>query len=277
MACCTLSYTLHRAGRSLDLYQRPCLSWIRRLALHDTKSITSSAYGKPLSLTNATSKPLTQSRKRYRLPIHTLRMPFQRIYVINAPQLIQAVQKKTNLSTFVPTLLDFGMLFSGLNRSSKETLVKSYGAHGNGFTKSVHKYLAAGPDLHAATRTAVEKLTVGIRHSFGGQEDVGLYETLRHQLCLALTGAIYGAENPYDDPVVEASWLYVYMFFYTSIPYHEVHMLILYTESLYQALATYYTAPFHSSQRTKLSRPVPASSRRSRTTSKRAATRKPSQ
>ncbi|KAF2438088.1 cytochrome P450 [Karstenula rhodostoma CBS 690.94] len=150
---------------------------------------------------------LVSLRRRYGLPIHTLRMPFQRIYVINAPQLIQVVQSKTNLSTFVPTLLDFGMLFSGLNRTSKDTLTKAYGAHGNGFTKSVHRYLASGLDLHAATRTAVEKLTVGIRCGFAGQGQVGLYDALRHQLCLALTGAIYGAENPYDDPAVEASWL----------------------------------------------------------------------
>ncbi|KAL5382949.1 hypothetical protein DPSP01_006218 [Paraphaeosphaeria sporulosa] len=150
---------------------------------------------------------LVSLRRRHGVPIHTLRMPFQRIYVINSPQLIQVVQNKSNLGTFVPTLLDFGMLFSGLSRMSKDTLTKAYGAHGNGFTRSVHKYLAAGSDLHAATRTAIEKLTVGIRCSFVGQEQVGLYEMLRHQLCQALTGAIYGAENPYDDPVIEASWL----------------------------------------------------------------------
>jgi hypothetical protein len=136
-------------------------------------------------------------------------MPFQRIYVINAAHLIQAVQNKANLTTFVPTLLDFGMLFSGLNQSSKKTLTKAYGVHGNGFTKSVHRYLASGSDLHAATRTAVEKLTVAIRNSFMTETRVGLYETLRHQLCLALTGAIYGPENPYDDPAIEASWMYV--------------------------------------------------------------------
>ncbi|KAJ4349675.1 uncharacterized protein N0V89_008292 [Didymosphaeria variabile] len=134
-------------------------------------------------------------------------MPFQKIYVINAPQLIQAVQNKTNLTTFVPTLLDFGMLFSGLKTRSKQTLTKAFGVHGNGFTKSVHKYLASGSDLQAATRTAVEKLTASTRNIPATQDQVGLYETLRHQLCLALTGAIYGAENPYDDPAVETSWL----------------------------------------------------------------------
>lgn len=134
-------------------------------------------------------------------------MPFQRIYVINAPQLIQAVQSKMNLTTFVPNLLDFGMLFSGLNKKSKATLVKAYGVHGNGFTQSVHKHLSSGSDLQAATRTAIDKLTASVRNNLASEDQVGLLEALRHQLTLALTGAIYGPENPYDDPAIEASWL----------------------------------------------------------------------
>lgn len=134
-------------------------------------------------------------------------MPFQKIYVVNTPHLIQVVQNKVNLSTFVPTLLDFGMLFSGLNAKSKKTLVQAYGVHGNGFTQSVHKHLSSGPNLHAATRTAVDRLTTSVRNNLATGEQVGLYETIRHQLTLAVTGAIYGPENPYDDPEIEKSWL----------------------------------------------------------------------
>lgn len=188
-------------------------------------------------------------RNRYGLPIQTLRMPFQRIYVIYAPQLIQMVQKKNNASTFVPTLLDFGMLFSGLNRKSKDTLTKAYGAHGNGFTKSVHKYLAAGADLQAATRTAVEKLTTGIVRGFIGQEPVGLYETLRHQLCQALTGAIYGAENPYDDPAIEASWLEfvpgISHLLYSPIPWFTARKAIKARGRVIRAFQNYFETGGH--------------------------------
>ncbi|KAF9729928.1 25-hydroxycholesterol 7-alpha-hydroxylase 1 [Paraphaeosphaeria minitans] len=191
----------------------------------------------------------TQSKRRYGLPIHTLRMPFQRIYVINAPQLIQVVQNKSNLATFVPTLLDFGMLFSGLSRRSKDTLTKAYGSHGNGFTKSVHKHLASGSDLHAATRTAVEKLTVGIRYSFVDQEQVGLYETLRHQLCQALTGAIYGAENPHDDPAVEASWLEfvpgISHLLYSPFPWLTAHKALKERARVIKAFQNYFETGGH--------------------------------
>lgn len=133
-------------------------------------------------------------------------MPFQRVYVINAPQLIQAVQNKANLPNFVPTLLDFGMLFSGLSSKSQDTLRQAYGVHGNGFTKSVHSHLSSGVTLQAATRTALDKLSASVMNDLASADEVGLFETLRHQLCLALTGAIYGHENPYDNPDVEASW-----------------------------------------------------------------------
>ncbi|KAJ4299037.1 hypothetical protein N0V90_004281 [Kalmusia sp. IMI 367209] len=149
---------------------------------------------------------LVDLRKRYRLPIHTLRMPFQRIYVVSAPQLIQAVQNKVNATTFVPTLLDFGMLFSGLSRKSQETLRQAYGIHGNGFTKSVHRHLSSGSTLQAATRTAIDKLSASVPNNLATPDQVGLFEALRHQLTIALTGAIYGPENPYDDPDIEASW-----------------------------------------------------------------------
>lgn len=134
-------------------------------------------------------------------------MPFQKIYVVNAPQLIQAVQNKSQANTFVPTLLDFGMLFSGLNNNSKKILAQAYGIHGNGFTQSVHKHLSSGMDLLAATRTAINRLSASVPNSCTTSKEAGLCETLRHQLTLAVTGAIYGPENPYDDPDIEKSWL----------------------------------------------------------------------
>ena len=136
-------------------------------------------------------------------------MPFQRLYVVHAPDLIQAIQNKASAQTFVPNLLDFGMLFSGLNTKSQTTLHKAFGLHGNGFTLSVHKYLLSGPSLNVATKAAVDRLTNSLPNSFAKIKKGGLQEMVRHELTLALTGAIYGPENPYDDPLVESSWWYV--------------------------------------------------------------------
>ena len=140
------------------------------------------------------------------MPILTLRMPFQRLYVVYTPNLIRTIQTKANAATFVPNLLDFGMIFCGLNKNSQKILQKTFHSEGNGFTTSVHKYLLSGPSLNAATRSAVDKLSAGLPNDlWNGRED-GLLALVQHQLTLAMTGAIYGPENPYDDPDIEASW-----------------------------------------------------------------------
>jgi hypothetical protein len=115
------------------------------------------------------------------------------------------IQNKANAATFIPNLLDFGMLFSGLNTKSRRILTKTFGLQGNAFTTSVHKYLLSGPSLRVATSTAVEKLSASVPNNLAESRG-GLLELVRHELTLALTGAIYGPENPYDDPHIERSW-----------------------------------------------------------------------
>ena len=133
-------------------------------------------------------------------------MPFQRLCIVHAPNLIQTIQNKANAQTFIPNLLDFGMLFSGLNTDSQHTLRDAFGLKGNGFTMSVHKYLQSGPALNIATKAAIDRLTASLPNNLGNNSHGGLQEAVRHELTLALTGAVYGPENPYDDPEIETSW-----------------------------------------------------------------------
>ncbi|KAI0606697.1 Cytochrome P450 [Pyrenophora tritici-repentis] len=149
---------------------------------------------------------LSVIRSKHGMPILTLRMPFQRLYVVYTPSLIRTIQSKANATILVPNLLDFGMLFSGLNKNSQKMLRKAFKSEGNGFTTSVHKYLLSGSPLNAATRSAVDRLSASLPNDFfDGRED-GLMALVQHQLTLAMTGSIYGPENPYDDPDIETSW-----------------------------------------------------------------------
>lgn len=136
-------------------------------------------------------------------------MPFQRLYVVHTLDLIHAIQSKANATTFIPNLLDFGMLFSGMNKESQGILARAFGVNGNAFTMSVHKYLLSGPSLKMATSTAADRLSASLPNNFAERSGEGLLELVRHELTLAMTGAIYGPENPYDDPAIEASWWYV--------------------------------------------------------------------
>jgi cytochrome P450 len=138
-----------------------------------------------------------------------MRMPFQRLYIVYHVDLIRVIQSAAKLTTYVPNLLEFGVLFSGVNSDSRKLIREMFAAHGNGFTMSVHKFLTRGMTLQAVTRTAIEKLAASVSTSFPSNavSEVQLLETIRHDLMLALTGAIYGPENPYDNPDIEASWL----------------------------------------------------------------------
>lgn len=98
------------------------------------------------------------------------------------------------------------MLFSGLNKKSQEVLGKSFDEKGNAFTMSVHKYLLSGPSLMAVTTTAVDRLSASLPNNFTTNGQQGLMKLVRHELTSALTGAIYGPENPYDDAQIEMSW-----------------------------------------------------------------------
>jgi hypothetical protein len=136
-------------------------------------------------------------------------MPFQRLYVVHTPYLINAIQSKANAPTFIPNLLDFGMLFSGLDQDAKTTLRRAVGLSGNSFTLSVHKYMLSGPWLKFVTSLAVDKLSLNLPNTLGESTYAGLLESVRHELTLAMTGAVYGNGNPYYDPQIESSWWYV--------------------------------------------------------------------
>ncbi|KAJ4378044.1 hypothetical protein N0V83_000874 [Neocucurbitaria cava] len=71
---------------------------------------------------------------------------------------------------------------------------------------SVHKYLLSGSSLKVATMAAVDRLSASLPNSFEEGREEGLLELVRHELTIAMTGALYGPENPYDDPEIEASW-----------------------------------------------------------------------
>ncbi|KAF2870028.1 cytochrome P450 [Massariosphaeria phaeospora] len=148
---------------------------------------------------------LIQLRDKYRLPITTIRLPFTRIYVVNQPALINTIQRQGNAFAFQPVALEFGFLFSGITKKSQAILRNAFSGMGNGFTAGVHKYLHTGSNLDMVSGAATDALSASVP-GLAGQMNVGLLHTIQHDLALALTDAMYGPQNPFRDPEVEASW-----------------------------------------------------------------------
>ena len=151
-------------------------------------------------------KYVRKLRDEYQLPICTLRLPFSRLYIVNTPALIQAVNLQANTISFDNVGRDFGFLFSGLEQVSQDILEKAYNGDGNGFTSLVHQYLTGGPFLHNASRAAAVHLASSVPQFLGGVP-LNLFDTVRHALTMALTDTVYGPHNPFRDPEIEANWL----------------------------------------------------------------------
>jgi hypothetical protein len=85
-------------------------------------------------------------------------VPFQRLYIINAPHIIQSVECRANRVSFVSNLLDFGILYSGVTKRSENLLREAYRHSGNSFTAIVHKTLLSKVSLMSITSDAVNIL-----------------------------------------------------------------------------------------------------------------------
>ncbi|KAF2009659.1 cytochrome P450, partial [Aaosphaeria arxii CBS 175.79] len=150
---------------------------------------------------------LHELKNQCQMPIFTLRMPFLRQYVITSPALIHAAQRQANALNFGPVARDFGFLFSGLLKSSQETLIKAYAAEGNGFTNIIHENLKPGDYLGSVSKDALIALKSTLPSMLDAPKGhTDLYDSIRRPLTLALTDALYGPHNPFRDPQVEADW-----------------------------------------------------------------------
>ncbi|KAK3897051.1 cholesterol 7-alpha-monooxygenase [Staphylotrichum tortipilum] len=107
-----------------------------------------------------------------RLPIYTLRLPFQRIYVVNSTALIPPLQRQWRYVSFGAIVIDAGSAV-GMSKEGLAICVAELArlrAHGNTPTR------------------------------------VGLREWSRKMMVDSTAEAVWGPQNPYRDPVVAEAW-----------------------------------------------------------------------
>ncbi|KAL2016802.1 hypothetical protein VTK56DRAFT_2971 [Thermocarpiscus australiensis] len=148
-------------------------------------------------------------RDAYRLPIYTLRLPFQRIYVVNATELIPVLQKQWRVISFASIAADAGNVV-GMSKAAVEIMKRDLTSD-HGFSTSWPKYImpsmAPGPDLDAINRRSIE-IFAGEMEKLRAQgtAKVGLWEWSRGIMVESTTEAVWGPQNPYRDPEVAEAW-----------------------------------------------------------------------
>ncbi|KAL2151436.1 hypothetical protein VTH82DRAFT_6534 [Thermothelomyces myriococcoides] len=155
-------------------------------------------------------------RDQTRLPIYTLRLPFQRIYIVNATELIPVLQKQWRPVSFAPIAADAGDAV-GISKEGLKIMKRDL-MDDNGFGLSWPRYImpamAPGPELDAINRRAIEiyvEEMARLRARAAGEDGnnkvvVGLWEWTRRVMVQSTTEAVWGPENPYRDPVVADAW-----------------------------------------------------------------------
>ncbi|KAH7119034.1 cytochrome P450 [Dendryphion nanum] len=152
-------------------------------------------------------------RDRYNLPIYTLRIPGSRIYVVNSPALISAVQRQHKVLAFFPLAAKASVKICRFSKTGSDIInTNTNGEDGDWglvmtFHDSIHPTLTPGTHLDAMNRAMLGLLAESLNQlKEGVPMTVKLFEWVTHQITIATTSAVYGDSNPYKDPEVEAAF-----------------------------------------------------------------------
>ncbi|KAI1207081.1 cytochrome P450 [Annulohypoxylon truncatum] len=149
-------------------------------------------------------------RDQYNLPIHTLRLPGSRLYVINSPALITSAQSQIQTLSF--TAIQSGIVTNilGVNKATNEIIGRDVTSHGNyltSFPKYIHPTLIPGPGLDDMNKRSIQAMAKSLDALVGkGITTVKLFQWVRHELLLAFTEGVYGPRNPFRNAEMEQAW-----------------------------------------------------------------------
>jgi hypothetical protein len=152
-------------------------------------------------------------RDRYKLPIYTLRMPGSRLYVVNSPALVSAVQRHYKSLSFMPLVAKASVKVSRFSKTASEIInTNTNGEEGDwGYVHTFHDAiqpsLAPGAQLDVMNRVMLGLVAASIyRLKEQNATEVRLFDWVKHQITLATTSSAYGPSNPYKDPAVETAF-----------------------------------------------------------------------
>jgi hypothetical protein len=153
------------------------------------------------------------------LPIYTLAVPGSKIYVVNSPELITAVQKQKTLA-FAPLEAKLAKLLFHPSAKGGEIMIANTNAN-NGERglysegiKSIHAALLPGGGLDEMNRIAIQNIAASCDRldprsdgkAVAPPVRIKLMQWLRHEITMATTNSVYGPMNPFKDPKVEAGF-----------------------------------------------------------------------
>ncbi|KAH6665540.1 cytochrome P450 [Halenospora varia] len=156
--------------------------------------------------------------KRYKLQIYTLEfpgMPTGRLYIINSPELILAVQKQPKKLSFWHVEATFAERLAGLSPHGAAAILKNAGGLEDGPSlmidamNNIHQQLKPpSAELFNVTRSGMNRIAAAIdKFETRHETPTELGEWVIQNMLTCFTGGIYGIQSPFDDPEVVKGFL----------------------------------------------------------------------
>lgn len=152
------------------------------------------------------------------MPIYTLGVPRGKIYIVNSPHLIYAIDRRPKTISFAPYVVQFAKRILAPSRRAidalEEDLLEKNGPVGlrPETLRVMHDCLAPGEHLQAVTQAMIRAVTslIDSEHQTKMKDEVSLFNWTRNIVTKASTDAIFGAEeNPFKETAVYNGFWYV--------------------------------------------------------------------
>jgi hypothetical protein len=137
-------------------------------------------------------------------------MPAGRLYIVNSPELISAVQKQPRILTFWFIQATLTQRLGGISDKANEILLENArGVKGENSLvvdgmKVTHEAMM-GDHLDSLTVASIQRAAKSIDELKVGEagKELDLWKWVRHVFSLAVSAGVYGPQNPYEDPSLE--------------------------------------------------------------------------
>ena len=150
------------------------------------------------------------------LPIFTLNMPGQKMYIITKPNLIQATQKLPKVLAFPPIEANFATKLCGVSQEAKDILYDNVNGERGDTGFSIESYavmkatLSPSKECDEMNRQMIQNVAAALDSLIPSTQQsvkIKLWSWFRQNITAASTGAVYGPKNPLNDQsVVDAFW-----------------------------------------------------------------------
>lgn len=150
------------------------------------------------------------------LPIFTLPLPGQKMYVVTKPEPVQIVQKQHKVLAFSPMEAKSALKVCGVSPETQALLLQNVngdeGDHGLSMEShaAMRGALKPGSQIDEMNRGMIREIAASLdllEPDKDTTRQVNKYEWLRDTITTATTRSVYGPMSPYDDKAIaDAFW-----------------------------------------------------------------------